>query len=76
MGHALGKITVIKRGLIIYAKDHQGHVVPLRTAIGKGPDLIQDASDDLCRCDDRGSAVVEANQHMHDAHRFERHVIF
>jgi hypothetical protein len=30
----------------------------------------------LCRCDDRGSAVVEANQHMHDAHRFERHVIF
>jgi hypothetical protein len=35
---ALGKITVIKRGLIIYANDHQGHVVPLRTAIGKGRD--------------------------------------
>ena len=29
--------------------DHQGHFVPLRTAVGKGRDLIQDASDDCAR---------------------------
>ena len=34
-----------KRGRVLYADDRQAHVVPLRTVVGKGRDLIQTLSD-------------------------------
>jgi hypothetical protein len=39
----VGETVRLDSDLIFYANDHQGHVVPLRGAVGKGGDLIQDA---------------------------------
>ena len=43
----VGETVRLDSDLIFYANDHQGHVVPLRGAVGKGGDLIQDAFYDL-----------------------------
>jgi len=36
-------------GLLFHCNDHEGHVVPLGSVLGKGQDLIQDASEHFRR---------------------------